>query len=191
MPDLADFLPVGGRHVGTRHPGRSLAGAAVPGGSGACARSSRRACCSTCSTTGLAAAVLVRLGRSPLWAALVLFHPTLALYSRTIMADEAAGAGLLLAAWPSTFPGAGAAVGAGLAVGLAATMRYHAGARLAARRRRRSRSTRPGPVPDATPCSASWPAGWSGGLIVAYNLVAFQAPAGPVTGSGATSRPRS
>ncbi|MEK7397874.1 MAG: hypothetical protein AAB116_13155 [Candidatus Poribacteria bacterium] len=39
-----------------------------------------------------------KLQKPPLWAALVLFHPTLSLYSRTIMADELAGLFLVIAA---------------------------------------------------------------------------------------------
>ncbi len=38
-------------------------------------------------TTWMAAAALQRDDRSPLWAALVLFHPTLLLYARTLMSD--------------------------------------------------------------------------------------------------------
>jgi len=61
--------------------------------------------------TALAAWLLARLGRSPLWAVLLLLHPTLAVYSRTLLADGAAGTGLLLAALrsprPRRWPGSG------------------------------------------------------------------------------------
>jgi hypothetical protein len=78
-------------------------------------------------TTAIAAVLLARLGHSPLWAALLLFHPTLAIYSRTVLGDEAAGTGLLLAALALTSTRPSAGVLAGLAVGGAALMRYHAG----------------------------------------------------------------
>ena len=54
--------------------------------------------------TAVGAALLARLGKSPLWAALLLLHPTLAIYSRTVMGDGASGAGLLLAGLFLTAP---------------------------------------------------------------------------------------
>jgi hypothetical protein len=123
FPDgLADFIVVQGRHVPARHPGRSLL--ALPflmlGGTRATFLSGLVLHLTTTVIGGL---LLARLGRSPLWACLLLFHPTLAIYSRTIMADAAAGASLLLAGLAIL---AGRPVAAGLAVGLAALMRYHA-----------------------------------------------------------------
>src|SRR4051812_48628554 len=95
--DLVDFGEGAGPHVATRHPGRALlawpvlvlGGVRAPFASGLLLHLARPA---------MGGALLARLGRSPLWAALLLLHPTLALYSRTIMADGAAGTGLLLAA---------------------------------------------------------------------------------------------
>jgi hypothetical protein len=125
--DLADFTEVGGRHVPLRQPGRSLL--ALPflmaGGVRATFASGLLL---HLATTALAALLLERLGHSALWAALVLFHPTLAIYSRTIMGDEAAGAGLLLAALALTSSSRFAGIWAGLAVGLAA-LRTRAAAR--------------------------------------------------------------
>ena len=112
------------------------------------------------------------MGKSPLWAALLLLHPTLALYSRTIMADGAAGTGLLLAGLFLTVPGRRGAIGAGLAVGLAALMRYHAGLALPlatamiALDRDRPRRYR-----DALLCMTAGSA--AGLLIVAYNLAVY------------------
>src|SRR3954447_21922297 len=123
--DLADFGEARGRHVPTRHPGRSLVALPFLAAGGVRAAFASGLLLHL-AMAAIGAALLSRLGRSPLWAALLLFHPTLALYSRTIMADAAAGTGLLLAAlaFASSAPWAG--VGAGLAVGLAAAMRYHA-----------------------------------------------------------------
>jgi hypothetical protein len=170
--DLAYFFEMNGRSVSGRNPGRSLV--ALPflmaGGVGATFASGLLI---HLATTAVAAAVLARLGRSPLWAALVLFHPTLALYGRTIMADEAAGLGLLLAAWAvarTESPRAG--LWAGLAVGLAAMMRYHAGLALPfVAAAFRFPAARPRPWRQAALCLAS--GGLCGGLIVAYNLAMF------------------
>lgn len=129
---LGDLVEVGGRHLPARHPGRSLV--ALPfylvGGyrglflSGAFLH---------VGLTLLAAAVCRRMGLSAAWALLVLFHPTLLIYSRTVMADAAAGTGLLLSVL--AFAGQRSPVRrdlilAGLGVGLAATMRHHAAAAL-------------------------------------------------------------
>ena len=131
---LGDLVEVDGRHLPARHPGRSLV--ALPfyaaGGyhgvflSGAFLH---------VVLTLLAAATFWRLGFSIWWAVLVLFHPTLSIYSRTVMADAPAGMGLLI----SVFALAGAdkprmrdLVLAGLGVSLAAAMRHHAVAALPA-----------------------------------------------------------
>jgi hypothetical protein len=77
-------------------------------------------------TSWLAAALLVRLGRSPAWAILILFHPTLAIYSRTIMADQWGGLCLIgavsLGLWRGR-PFMGALL-AGLAAGTAVLFRF-------------------------------------------------------------------
>jgi hypothetical protein len=173
-PHLADFIRVGDRHVPSRHPGRSLillpfltlggvragflSGLAIQLG-----------------ITLVGAALLVRLGKSPAWAILILLHPTLALYSRTILGDAAAGGFLLLAALMATLPGRRAAIAAGIAAGLAALMRYHAGLALPiiaasialdpARDRRRG---------DGLACLVA--GGTIGFLLVAYNLALYHAP---------------
>ena len=170
--DLPYFFEVAGRHVSGRNPGRSLA--ALPflmaGGPRATFASGLLI---HLATTAVAGAVLARLGRSPLWAALVLFHPTLSLYSRTIMADEAAGLGLLLAAWAVVrveSPRSG--IWAGAAVGLAAVMRYHAGLALPfVAAAFRFPAARARPWRQAVSCLIA--GGLCGGLIVAYNLALY------------------
>jgi len=127
---LGDLLPIGGRHLPIRHPGRSLA--VLPfymaGGYQAVFLSGIFL---HVSLVLLATATLRRLNLPQNLALLVLFHPTLLIYSRTITADAAAGTGLLLAVY--AFCQNGAMVRrdlclAGLGVGLAATMRHHAAA---------------------------------------------------------------
>jgi hypothetical protein len=179
--ELWDFIEVHGRHVPARHPGRSLI--ALPfvwfGGVRAAFLSGLLL---HLGLTGLGALVLVRLGRSPLWAALLLFHPTLAIYSRTITADAAAGTGLLLAALAVLSRGRFAGVCAGLAVGLAAAMRYHAALALpiVAASFFWPRG-RPHAWRDAVLCVAGGCLG--GGLIVIYNLAVYGTPTEPFTGS--------
>jgi hypothetical protein len=174
LNNLADFAPVGDRrdrHVAQRHPGRSLL--ALPflmiGGVRATFASGLLL---HLATVGISAVLLVRLGRSPLWSVLLLFHPTLAIYSRTIMADEATGTALLLAGLALTSSAAAAGLWAGLAVGLAALMRYHAGAALpvvaAAFRLPPCRSH---PWRDAALCLLA--GGCAGGLIIGYNLTVY------------------
>jgi|GEM_PF-2096284 len=129
---LGDLVEVDGRHLPARHPGRSLV--ALPfyllGGydgifaSGALLH---------VVLTLLAAATFRRLGLSPWWALAVLFHPTLLIYSRTVMGDAPAGLGLLVAVWAlsgSGRPTTRDLVAAGLGVSLAAAMRHHAVAAL-------------------------------------------------------------
>jgi hypothetical protein len=122
---LSDFIECKGRHVCWRNPGRSLL--ILPllmfGGLRAIFVSGAVIHLLLTLTTAL---TFAKLGRSPLWAALVLCHPTLALYSRTIMGDEPAALGLscaLLAFVATNRPG----VLAGIAIGVAAVMRYQAG----------------------------------------------------------------
>jgi hypothetical protein len=181
LNDLLDFALIGERHLAQRHPGRSLL--ALPflmvGGvrtifvSGLLLH---------LAMTGIGAALLARLDRSPLWAALLLFHPTLAIYSRTIMADEAAGTGLLLAGLALTSRGAGAGLWAGLAVGLAALMRYHAGAALpVVAAALYFMPDRPHPGRDALLCLLG--GGCGGGLIIAYNLAVYGTPLEPFSAS--------
>jgi len=125
LHELTDFIECKGRHVSWRNPGRSLLilPLLMVGGlpaifvSGAVVH---------LLVTLTAALTLAKLGRSPLWAALVLCHPTLAIYSRTIMGDEPAALGLscaLFAFVATDRPG----WWAGAAIGFAAVMRYQAG----------------------------------------------------------------
>ena len=171
---LTDFILVNGRHVPSRHPGRSLL--ALPflmaGGARATYVSGLLI---HLATTLIAASLFARLGRSPLWAVLVLLHPTLALYSRTIMADGAAGAGLLLASLAVV---SGRPIAAGLAVGLAASMRYHSALALPLvaasfflQSQRRWR--------DASLCLLAGALVGCG--LVAYNLAVYGSPNEPFT----------
>ena len=175
---LHDFLEINGRHVPARHPGRSLLALPflITGGTQATFVSGLAL---HLLSTLAGAALLVRLGRSPLWAVLILFHPTLAIYSRTIMADGAAGAGLLLAALGVA---SRAPVPAGLAVGLAAAMRYHsalalplvAGSFIFPREGTSAR-----PWHDAALCLLAGVA--VGGMLVGYNLAVYGTPSEPFT----------
>jgi hypothetical protein len=187
-PALADFAVVGGRHVSTRHPGRSLV--ALPflalGGVRAVFASGLLL---HLVMTGIGATLLARLGRSPRWAALLLFHPTLALYSRTVMADGAAGTGLLLAALAVTSSSRRAGLWAGLAVGLAALMRYHAGLALpVVAAAFVVPPGRPRPCRDAALYLAAGSA--AGALMAGYNLVVYGAPMEPFSASRGYFSPR-
>jgi len=133
-PLLGDLIEVSGRHVPMRHPGRSLI--TLPfyliGGYHAIFIS------------GYIIHVIVvlsgvrilgRLQCSENWALLLLFHPTLLIYSRTIMADASAGICLLIPVY--VFAKAGRLttrdlITAGLGVSLASVMRHHAAAGLPA-----------------------------------------------------------
>jgi hypothetical protein len=122
---LQDFVGSGGHHIAWRNPGRSLLilPFLVLGGYEAIFWSGMII---HLGMTFLAGLTLQKLHRSPLLALLVLFHPTLSLYSRTIMGDAPAGLFLLLAFYCIVGlkrPG----LWAGLAVGAAAVMRYQAG----------------------------------------------------------------
>lgn len=123
--DLADFREFKGRLVGIRNPGRPLIAAPFIALFGLKSAFASGALIHVV-LTGIAALLFARIGLSPLWAALVLFHPTLALYSRTVMGDEAAGAMLLAAVLASTSR-RHQGLKAGLAIGAAALMRYQAG----------------------------------------------------------------
>jgi hypothetical protein len=120
-----ELIESGGRHVGWRNPGRSLV--ILPFlMTGSLKAIFLSGAVIHLLVTLAAALTLARLGRSPLWAGLVLCHPTLAIYSRTIMGDEPAALGLtcaLLAFIATSRPG----WWAGVAIGLAAVMRYQAG----------------------------------------------------------------
>ncbi len=122
---LADFREFEGRFVGIRNPGRPLIAAPFVALWGLPSAFASGALIHV-ALTGIAALLFCRIGLSPLWAALVLFHPTLALYSRTIMGDAAAGA-MLLAAIVATTSRRHSGLKAGLAIGAAALMRYQAG----------------------------------------------------------------
>jgi hypothetical protein len=172
--DTWDFSLVKGRHVCVRNPGRSLL--VLPflmvGGLRAMFISGLLL---HLATTGIAACLLVRLDRSPLWAALVLFHPTLSIYSRPIMGDEVAGTGLLLAALAITSPAAGAGIWAGLAVGLAAFMRYQGGLALpCVAAAFRFPPVGPRPWRDALLCMAAGSA--VGAILIIYNIYIYNNP---------------
>ena len=127
---LGDLLPINGRHLPIRHPGRSLL--ALPfymiGGYQAIFLSGILI---HALLVLLASATLRRMHLPQNLALLMLFHPTLLIYSRTITADAAAGLGLLLSVYalakPDRLTLRDIAL-AGLGVGLAATMRHHAAA---------------------------------------------------------------
>lgn len=124
-----DFVPSAarhGEHVGWRNPGRSLIG--VPFFSvGGQAALPLVGLIFHLLIAWLSALILDHFTRRPAWAVLVLLHPTLALYSRTVMGDEPAAAMLMFALYVAACTKrSGAWVGA--CVGLAALMRYHAGA---------------------------------------------------------------
>ncbi|MFO0951448.1 MAG: hypothetical protein U0835_09920 [Isosphaeraceae bacterium] len=178
---LHDFIETNGRHVPARHPGRSLA--ALPfwaAGGGRAVFASGLALHLLMTAAG--GATLARLGRSPLWAVLLLFHPTLAVYSRTVMADGPAGGALLLAALAVVCD---APIAAGLAVGLAAAMRYHSALALplvaatfiypheGAAEDRGRRWKRAGLCLLA--------GAFAGSVLVAYNLAVYHAPNEPFT----------
>jgi hypothetical protein len=118
---LGGLIEVDGKHVPWRNPGRGLT--LIPflklfGYSGVFASGALIHLL----VVGISALCLRRLGVSPLWAVLILLHPTLALYSRYVMADELAALGLTTAFYAliaSRQPG----LWAGLALGLTAVVR--------------------------------------------------------------------
>jgi hypothetical protein len=122
---VQDFVQFNGHHLPWRNPGRSLIifpllvifGLKAIFVSGALIHAA---------LTLVAGLIHSKLGQSPLWAILVLCHPTLEIYSRTIMGDAPAGLCLLLALFVILFrvsPG----IPAGILIGLGAVMRYHVG----------------------------------------------------------------
>jgi len=136
LSDAADFAEVGGRHVSWRNPGRSLL--ILPFvGTGSLAPHHVVSILVHLGIT-LLAVLYLRRERAPVGLALlVLFHPTLLLYSRTIMADAPCGllilgAALLLSRVHAAGPGLvsrsrGRLAAAGLLLGLAVVFRYQAG----------------------------------------------------------------
>jgi hypothetical protein len=122
--EVGFFIERQGRHVSWRNPGRALL--TVPflwlGGIAFAFFSGALIHALLVVASGL---VLNGLGRSPVWAALILYHPTFSLYSRTLMADEPAALCLMLALAASLLlsrPG----IWVGLALGAAIVFRYHA-----------------------------------------------------------------
>lgn len=121
---LADFEDYRGRNVSFRNPGRALT--LLPFMSVFGIRSIFISSALIHLLTVLVGALLLtRLGKSPLWAVLLLFHPTMALYSRTVMSDELSGLLLLLAVLAVTRK-SWAGLLAGLALSGAVVTRYHA-----------------------------------------------------------------
>lgn len=176
---LQDFRSYNGRMVGIRNPGRPLLSApfVALGGLHAVFLSGALV---HLGLTLVGAMIFVRMGISPLWACLLLWHPTLSLYSRTVMGDTVAGLALLAAVLvllSSRRPGAGV----GLAIGAAAVMRYQAGMVLpffalailadpdVARRRR-----------EALMCLLT--GSGAGALMVAYNFFMYGNATGIVKG---------
>ena len=124
MPKLFDFEEVNGREVSWRSPGRSAVlfpFLAIFGGKSIFVSS----LLIHLLTTLFAALLLQRVGLSPLWALLILFHPTLMLYSRTVMSDELGAMFLLLAVGAVTFR-RNSGLWVGIFIGLAAFARLHA-----------------------------------------------------------------
>jgi hypothetical protein len=120
---LADFYTINGRSVSFRNPGRALT--LLPFMIAFGERSVFFTGAIIHVLTVLAAALLlVRLGKSPLWALLILLHPTMTLYSRTVMSDELSGLLLLLAVLAVTCKSKRGLL-AGIALGAAVLTRYH------------------------------------------------------------------
>jgi len=125
LGDVFDFVESSGRHVPWRNPGRSLIvlplllvfGLKWIFVSGAVVH---------VAIVFVIAATLRRLNVSPLYAVLALFHPTLSLYSRTVMGDAPAGLFLALALFAYTLQSRSGLL-CGLAVGAAAVMRTQTG----------------------------------------------------------------
>ena len=176
--DLMGFVTIGGREVAVRQPGRSLAMLPflLAGRPSSVFLSGLLLHLATVAAGG---AVLARLGRSPVWAVLLLCHPTLALYSRTLMADEGAGLGIVLAALAvatTARPLMGAWAAAATVLG--ALMRYHVGLSLPfVAAAFRFPPARPRPLREVALCLVT--GGLGGALIVAYNLWLYHHPTDP------------
>jgi hypothetical protein len=112
-------------------------------------------------------------------AVLLLCHPTLAVYSRTLMADGGAGLGLLLAALAVATTGRPfMGAWAGAAVAARALMRYHTGLALPfVAAAFRFPPVRPRPLREAFLCLLT--GGLGGGLVVAYNMWLYHHPTDP------------
>ncbi|MFO0907009.1 MAG: hypothetical protein U0794_01365 [Isosphaeraceae bacterium] len=185
--DLFGFVRVGAHDVPARQPGRSLwmFPFLLVGGIRAAMYSGLFL---HAATVLVGALVLVRLGKSPLWSALLLFHPTLAIYSRTLMADEGAGLGPLIGALAVVSleaPWAGVVAGLGVAAG--AVFRYHAGLALpVVAAAFLFPPVRKQPFKQAILCLVA--GGLGGFLLMSYNLWLFQHPTDPqVTTRGSWS----
>lgn len=120
---LPDFIEVGGVHLGWRNPGRSLL--IVPfllvGGYRAIFVSGLVLHLALIFVGG---GIMEEQCVNPLWIFLIAAHPTLVLYSRTVMGDTGAALFLLLAFQRLTQRNP-SGVQVGLFVGLAVLMRYH------------------------------------------------------------------
>jgi hypothetical protein len=121
---LADFENYRGKNVSFRNPGRALTLLPFMALLGARSIFFSSALIHLLTVLG-AGLLLTRLGKSPLWAVLILFHPTMALYSRTVMGDELSGLMLLLAVLAVTNRSMQGLL-AGLALSGAVVTRYHA-----------------------------------------------------------------
>lgn len=123
----------------------------------------------------VAGLALRRLGRSAAWALLLLWHPSLLLYSRTVMADALGALCLCTALWTLL---SRRYVLAGLALGFACVARYHLGASI------------PVVVLTVLALSGRGPAlrvvlggGVIGACLLSYNQLLFGHPLG-ATGQG-------
>ena len=133
-PLLGDLIEIDGKHVPMRHPGRSLI--TLPfyliGGYHAIFISGYMIHVIMVLS---GARILGQLKYSENWALLLLFHPTLLIYSRTIMADASAGICLLIPVYVFAKSGrltTRELITAGLGVSLASVMRHHAASALPA-----------------------------------------------------------
>jgi hypothetical protein len=174
LPHVGDFIESKGRHVAWRNPGRSLLILPLLYFGWKSVYISGALIHALLALT--AGAILYRLGRPPRWAALVLFHPTLALYSRTIMGDAPAALALLLALYAAIFssrPG----WWAGAWIGVAALMRYQAGICLPGFALALAYA-HPSPRRRTEALHCLIAAGMAGALIATYNVYLYGSPAG-------------
>ncbi|HEX4948628.1 MAG TPA: hypothetical protein VFZ34_18275 [Blastocatellia bacterium] len=172
-----DTMEHNGKHIFWRNPGRSIV--ILPfiliGGIQSVFLSGALIHILLTIVTGL---ILARLAISPLYAVLVLCHPTLALYSRTVMGDAPAALCIMLAVLALLYtrhPGKWI----GFAIACAAVSRYQLGILLPIvslvlwKDRNLERPKR-----EAVACLIA--GGVIGGLIVAYNLWLYGHPVGLV-----------